>query len=213
MPRKNIIDFLGKPMIAYSIEAAIQTGLFCRIVVSTEDEEIADISSHFGAEIDYRPPALANDVATVSDVCIDLLYREQAHGREYDLLCILYATAPMRNARDIKNVMCLIEPDVCDYAMAVTHFVQPPYQALSVEKNHWAKPLWPEMVFLREADIGHLCIDNGSTYAVSVPAFRQSKAFYHDKMRVYFMPRERSVDINTQEDVELALYYARRAMV
>jgi CMP-N-acetylneuraminic acid synthetase len=208
LPRKNIIDFRGRPIIAYTIEAAIDSRLFERVVVSTEDEEIADVSRRFGASVSERPKKLARDSARVVEVCLDLLGREEKEGRSYSVFCCLYPTAPLRSAEDIKKTVKLIKPGVCDFSMAVTEFDQPPHQAMRVRSDNFLEPMWPELVFCREGEVGRLCVDNGSTYAASVNAFMKLGHFRGPNIRAHFMPRSRSVDINIAEDLEMALYYA-----
>ena len=122
LPRKNIADFMGKPIIAWTIEAAKASGAFERVVVSTEDEEIAAISEKFGADVDRRDPALATDTARETDVMLELLSREEQAGKYYDVTCCLYATAPLRKAQDIQAVIGLLEPGKCDFALAATTY-------------------------------------------------------------------------------------------
>jgi len=210
LPRKNIMPFMGKPMIAHSIAAASNSGLFDRVVVSTEDGEIAEVASQYGAELDMRDPGLATDSARVTDVCVDFLQREQAAGREYDVLCVLYATAPLRTAEYVEKVVSLIEPGSCDYALAVTRYELPPHQALRLMPDQSLAPMWPELVSQRADEIGELRVDNGSTYAVSVTAFLDNPSFYGPNLKGVEMPRERSVDIDTADDFELVSYYAER---
>ena len=210
LPRKNIISFRGRPIIAHTIEAARSTGLFERVVVSTEDTEIAEVSARFGAEIDRRDPGLATDSASVKEVCVDFLQREAAAGHSWDLLCVLYATAPLRNSEDIRQVVELIKPGRCDFAIGVTQYEMPPHQALRVLSDHHLEPMWPELVQARSDAVGELRVDNGSTYAVSVPAFLEQQSFYGPNLCGHEMPRERSVDIDTREDLELLSFYAER---
>jgi len=210
LPRKNIIPFQGKPIIAHTIEAAKSTGLFDRVVVSTEDKEIADVSAHFGAETDARNPVLATDSASVKEVCLDFLRREEASGQLWDILCVLYATAPLRNSQDIRQVVELVNPGSCDFAIAVTCYELPPHQALRALPEHGLEPVWPELVQARSDEVGDLRVDNGSTYAVSVPAFIQYQSFYGPRLCGHEMPRERSVDIDTYDDFELVSFYAER---
>ena len=205
LPRKNILDFLGKPIIAWSIEAAQNTGLFERVVVSTEDEEIAQIAVQFGAEIDKRSQSLATDTASVKDVCIDFLSRNPC-----DMLCVLYATAPLRSAKDIHAVVHLITPGACDFSLAGTSYSLPPHQALRVSDNKHATPMFPDLIEMRSSDIGELTVDNGSTYAVSVPAFLKEKSFYGSNLKVHVMPRERSQDIDEAQDLDLARFYGQK---
>lgn len=208
LPRKNILDFMGKPIIAWTIEAAIQTNLFEQVVVSTEDNEIAEIAANAGAKIDKRDVGLATDDARVSDVCSDFLSKD---GNNYDLLCCLYATAPLRQSADIQKVVELIEPGECDYALAATYYDLPPHQALLLTEGNKALPKWPELITKRASDVGELVVDNGSTYAVSTSAFMTTKSFYGSSMKVHIMPPERSRDIDEAHDFELAEFYARKA--
>ena len=210
LPRKNVIDFLGKPIIAYTIEAALQASVFERIVVSTEDVEIAEVALRFGAQVSKRPVSLATDASTVVEVCLDLLEREKMYGRIYDILCCLYATAPLRNAEDIVKTLKLIEPGVCNFAMAVTEFGHYPHQALKLTQSGFLKPMWPEYVSCRGEKVGQLLVGNGSTYAVTIEEFQRCKSFYGPKLRGHIMPISRSVDIDDQEDLEMALYFAQK---
>lgn len=211
LPRKNIIPFMGRPIIAYTIEAALETGLFQRVVVSTEDEEIAGIARKHKADVDIRKPELATDKATVVQVCLDLLDREINAGQNYEAMCCLYPTAPLRNASDIIEVVNLID-DECRFAMAVTNYDLPPWQALKKSDTESLIPMWPDWVAKPSHEVPELLVDNGSTYAVNINTFLQRKSFYGDGLRGYFMQRSRSVDIDTAEDLDLALHYAAQAV-
>jgi pseudaminic acid cytidylyltransferase len=208
LPRKNIMEFHGRPMISYTINAARESGLFDRVVVSTEDAEIADIAQRAGADIDRRPARFATDQAHVTDVCLDFLERERSVGRTWDVMSCLYATAPMRTAADIRATAGLLDPGRCDFAMAVTRYPLPPHQALKLEADGVLSPMWPELIGRRANELPGLVVDNGSTYAVDVAAFERSRTFYGPKLRGYEMPRARSVDIDTREDFEYALWIA-----
>lgn len=204
LPRKNVLDFLGRPMIGYTIEAARESGCFDRILVSTEDEEIAEIARSFGADIDRRPAQFSTDAARVTDVCLDLLQREDGEGRTWRVMACLYATAPMRNAADVRATVGLLEPGRCDFAMAVTRYPLPPHQALKLEGDGTLLPMWPDLVGRRASELPDLVVDNGSTYAVDVRAFKDYKTFYGPTLRGHEMPRTRSIDIDTREDFEQA---------
>ncbi len=210
LPRKNVVDFLGRPIIAWTIEAARVSGCFARIVVSTEDDEIAGVAARFGAEIARRPLALAADAATVVDVCLDLLAGEDQAGRGWPRMVCLYATAPLRGAADIRRTAALLEPGRCDFAIAVTDFDLPPHQALKPRGNGGLEPMWPELIGRRSSEMPALCVDNGSTYAVTVAAFRARRSFYGPGLRGHAMPRSRSVDIDTVEDLDYARWLAGR---
>ncbi len=211
LPRKNVLDFLGKPIITYTIEAARDAGIFNRVVVSTEDAEIAEIAKKHGGDVDVRPASLATDAATIKDVCIELLDRLEKSGEKYDTLSVLYATAPLRNADDIRETHKLLADGKCDFAMGITEFVQPVHQVLTQSAIDTMVPVFPDQITLRASDVKRYFAGNGSTYCVNVAAFRKAGSFAGQPLRGHVMPRERSVDIDTQPDFELAEFYAKRA--
>ncbi|MEO9386139.1 acylneuraminate cytidylyltransferase family protein [Chromobacterium phragmitis] len=212
LPRKNALPFLGRPMLAYSVEAALRSGCFDRVLVSTDDDEIARLAADCGAEVDRRPPALGSDTASVAEVCLELLDREAAAGRTYRQLCVLYATAPLRDADDIRAVMGLLQPGHCDFSIAATTYTHYPYQALRYGEDGAASPMWPELCNRPSREFGALVAGNGSTYAVDVEAFRREREFYGTGMRAHLMPFARSVDIDTLDDFRLAECLARGLM-
>lgn len=204
LPRKNIVDFLGRPIIAFTIDAAVQSRCFDRVVVSTEDDEIAKICSRFDVLIDRRSPQLATDTVTLVEVCMDFLDREQKAGRNWDVLACLYATAPLRNADDVRGTVALIEPGRCGFAMAVTTYGHYPHQALKFADDARLTPMWPDLVERRVAELPRLRAGNGSTYVVDVEEFRRHRSFYGPNLKGFEMPASRSVDIDTKEDLRLA---------
>jgi len=169
--RKNIIDFHGKPIIAYTIAAALQASLFDRVLVSTEDDEIAEIAEANGAEVLKRPLELATDSASVVDVCLHSLEFLSRQGEFYDILCCLYSTAPLRNAVDIRNTVGLVQSRECDFAMAVTDYHYPPHQAMTINECGLLEAMWPHLVNKRSQDVPKMVIDNGSTYAARISEF------------------------------------------
>jgi len=210
LPRKNVADFLGRPILAHTVEAARTSGLFGRVVVSTEDAAIAEAARAAGAEAVDRPPALAADTAGLVDVCLAFLDEEQQSGRNWEVLACLLPTAPMRTAADIHGVAALVEPGVCDFAMAVTTYSLPPLQALRDAGDGFLRPMWPEYIRLRSQDTPRLLVDNGSTYIVTAAGLRAERSFYGSTLRGHLMPPERSVDIDEPFDLELARILAQR---
>lgn len=208
LPRKNIADFLGRPMLAYTVDAAIESGCFTRVVVSTEDNEIAEVAQMAGALVDRRRPQFATHQVGLVDVCLDFLEREEREGRQWQNLACLYATAPMRTAQDIRDTMRLLEPGRCGFAMAVTSYDHYPHQALKFEAGGALTPMWPDLVARRGSDLPPLRAGNGSTYTVNVAEFRKYRSFYGPNLRGHDMPRDRSVDIDTRADLEFAVWLA-----
>lgn len=208
LPRKNIVLFSGHPIICHTIEAALATGLFDKVLVSTEDQEIAEIAAHAGAEVLARPAQLATDTARVTQVCEHALDHEEHAGLVYDAMTCLLATAALRTSDDIVAVTSLLDDVPCDFAMAVTSFPLPPHQALRPNPDGSLTPMWPNLIECRTDELPTLVVDNGSTYAVKVPAFRRSRSFYGPGLQGHVMPPERSVDIDERADLRLAQFYA-----
>ena len=209
LPRKNLLPFRGRPIIAHTIEAALTSRCFARVLVSTEDHEIASTAKAAGAEIHERAADLATDAAGVTAVCLDVLLSEERAGRDYDVFACLYATAPLRRSDDIAAVIALIDSG-CDFAMAITTYAVPPHQALRVAEDGTLSAMWPDLIERRASELGRLVVDNGSTYAARVAAFRAHRSFYGPGLRGHLMPRERSIDIDEREDYELACHLAER---
>lgn len=210
LPRKNVVEFLGRPIIAYTIDAALACGLFDEVIVSTEDSEIAETALRYGATVARRESGLATDSARITDVCLDFLSRREAEEDCPDVLCVPLATAPMRGAQDIRNICELVTSGRHEFAMAVTGYDHPPYQALRDDGAGNLVPMWPDVVNLRSKELPTLYVDNGSTYCFSVPAFRMQQTLYGSRLGGYVMPRSRSVDIDDPTDFELALFWAGR---
>jgi len=210
LPRKNVLPFLGKPILAYTIEAAQQADVFDDILVSTEDDEIARIAHACGARVDKRATDLASDQATVAEVCRELLLRRREMGSDDRQMCVLYATAPLRNAQDIRATMALLSQPGCHFAIAATTFSHYAHQALKLADDGRVEPMWPALCNLRGSEIGTLVAGNGSTYAVDVAAFLQHGEFYGPGMRAHLMPFARSVDIDSADDFLLAECLAQR---
>ena len=208
IPKKNIINFKDKPIISYTIESAIKANIFDEVIVSTDNEEIAKISEKYGAKAILRKIDLATDTSMVKDVCYDFLSNYLKQNKKCDILCTLFATAPLRNYEDIKNVVSLIIPDICDFSLAVTTYDLPPHQALLKKENDFIEPMWPDLINHNERDIGRLVVDNGSTYAFDVKKFMELKTFFGPKLKVHEMPKNRSVDLDTEDDLQLLKYYS-----
>lgn len=204
LPRKNVLDFHGRPMLAWTVAAALESKAFDRVMVSTEDEEIAAAARAAGADVHPRSQALAADSVRVVDVCLEVLDDDKRAGRSYDTLCCLYATAPLRRSDDILAVLGLLEPGVCDFAMAVTRYAHPAHQALVSQGDGILRPMWPELAERRAEQVGEVYVDNGSTYAANVDAFRRQRSFHGPGLRGFSMPFLRSIDIDDMEDLALA---------
>ena len=168
LPRKNIIDFLGRPIIAYTIDAADESGCFERVVVSTDDDEIAEVARRCGAEVDRRRPELAtrsNGLSRFASIFSISKERERAA-----IGCISPASMRRRRCETRKTFARRwhsLEPGRCDFAMAVTAYDHYAHQALKFEADAALTPMWPDLVERRGSDLPPLRAGNGSTYAVN----------------------------------------------
>lgn len=165
IPRKNVKPFLGKPMLAYSIEAALATGLFDEVMVSTDDEEIASIACQFGAKVPFmRSAETANDFATTDDVLIEVLNKYKEIGKDFDNLCCIYATAPMIQPKYIISAYeCLLSSDFT-VVYPVVQFSYPIWRCLDVSEDGSINYHWPEYERSRSQDLPKEYHDTGTFY-------------------------------------------------
>lgn len=200
VPRKNVIDVGGRPLITWTIQAAIQSGIFDQIIVSTDDDEIAAVARAEGVTVLSRSGALAADEATVIDVITN--YLQQLGDDRPGTLVVLYATAALRTAEDIVATVSLLNED-CDFAMSVSRYPLPPHQAMQLKAGDRVEVMWPDLIEKRASDIGELVVDNGSTYATRTEALLQHGTFFGPGLRVHVMPFTRSIDLDEEEDLQL----------
>lgn len=208
LPKKNIILFGGRPIIHYTIEAAVESGLFDRIAVSTEDREVMECVRDQPCDISRRPPALATDTARVVEVIADVLREYRSRGETFEFLCCLYAPAPLRRAKDITKSHDLMLERGADFCLAVRRFEKSPFFAFDVAEDSTLTRRWPDMALLPAHGKPPLVVDNGSTYWARVSAFQRTGLLYGEKTVGYPMERWQSVDIDTREDLELTRLYA-----
>jgi N-acylneuraminate cytidylyltransferase len=210
LPRKNVLPLRGRPIIAYTIDAALGSGVFERVIVSTEDAEIGAAARAAGAEVMGRAMDLAGDRARIVDVCQDVLARVAAEGRAPERFCCLLPTAALRDASDIREAMALLEPGRVEFVMGVCEYTKTPLQALARDAEGALHLMWPELANTPRQEQPQLVVDNGSLYWCGTSAFQDFGDFYGPGLRGWPMPRWKSVDIDTEEDWELLDMYAAR---
>tara|TARA_Y100000768_G_scaffold302319_1_gene236188 strand:- start:25841 stop:26515 length:675 start_codon:yes stop_codon:yes gene_type:complete len=209
LKKKNIIEFHGAPIISYTINSALKSNCFDRIVISTDDQEIYDISSKYHDDVVFRPKKLATDKSTVNDVCYNFLKCELKKNIKYNFLTVLYPTAPMRTSKDIKGTLDKLTIERYTSSLAVTTFSHPVHQAFII-RNGQSKKLFPKLFNLRESKVPNYYVDNGSTYSVNVKSFIKTKNIITKKPGLYIMPPERSIDIDTPNQLEMARYFYKK---
>lgn len=175
IPRKNIRPFLGKPILEYSIAAALQTGLFEEVMVSTDDAEIAQIAQQAGAKVPFfRSEETANDFATTADVIAEVLTTYAQTGKEFQAACCIYPTAPFVTANILSTAMQLLEQEQADCVIPVVRFSFPPQRGVIINNNK-ITPKWPENMAKRSQDLEPLYHDCGQFYCLNVERFLQQR--------------------------------------
>lgn len=210
IPRKNIIPFNGKPMIAWTIEAALQSRLFSRVLVSTDDEEIRQVSIQAGAQVPFLRQAAFDDHATSSEATLAALRQAEQHwGDTYTSVTQLMANCPLRSCADILD--------------AVSHFEQSGAPAqISCFKFGWMNPWWavqlspegkptyafPEIRQSRSQDLPHLYCPTGAIWITSTSSLKQHGTFYAPEHVFHSMHHISAVDIDDQDDLIMAQAFA-----
>lgn len=201
IPGKNIKSFAGRPMIAHSIEAARQTGLFDRIIVSTDSEEIAMVARQFGAETPFvRPAALADDFTPTAEVILHALDWLASHDRPVAHACCLYATAPFVQPRFLRQGFDTLLQSGAASVFTVTTYPASIHRALKIEADGRLAMFWPEYELTRSQDLPEAYLDAGQFYWLDARRFLAEKKIYSVDARPVIMPRYLVQDIDTPED-------------
>ena len=202
IPRKNIRDFAGKPMIAWSIMRAQASGCFDAVVVSTDDEEVAAIAREHGAEVPFmRPAELADDHATTLDVIVHALGAlADSAWAPVEQLCCLYATAPFVQAGDLQRGLHALDASGDGYAVSVAEYAAPVQRALRLNQDGRLAMLAPEYVTVRSQDLEPAWHDAGQFYWGYTAAFEQGLPLLSEAAVPVVLPSHRVQDIDTEDD-------------
>lgn len=203
--RKNLRDFCGQPIISYSINTALQSGLFDHVVVSTDDPEISAMALKLGAEIPFvRPAELADDHASTLSVVQHAVRACRALGWPVNHLCCLYATAPFVEVSDLRAGLELLESSSKDglvqYAFTATSFGFPVQRAIRLDGSSAVQPVWPENIPKRSQDLEPLYHDAGQFYWGRATAFDSMLSLFAPHSRALLLPTHRVQDIDNEDD-------------
>jgi pseudaminic acid cytidylyltransferase len=205
IPRKNIKSFCGKPMIAWAIEAALQGGCFDRIIVSTDDAEIAEIALNHGAEVPFmRPDTLSDDHTGTISVISHAIEWQKLHGTSPTAVCCIYATAPFLLGEQLRRGFDALETTGSDYAFAVTSYAFPIQRAIRINAKGRVEMFNPENLNTRSQDLEEAFHDAGQFYWGRAEAWLKGKSIFSPDATPVVLPRHYVQDIDTQEDWELA---------
>ena len=204
IPRKNIKEFCSKPIIAYSIKAAIDSGVFDEVMISTEDEEIARISERYGAKIPFfRSEKTASDYATTTDVLMEVLDEYEKRGMHYDMACCIYPTAPFITADRLKEAVEMLRESEADTLIPVVGFSYPPQRALVIEDGRLVFK-YPEYIVTRSQDLEKHYHDAGQFYVFKTKAFKETGNLMKGNIVPMELDEMEVQDIDTEQDWELA---------
>lgn len=210
IPRKNIKDFCGKPMIAWSIEAAAKTELFDRILVSTDDAEIAAVAKIWGAEVPFmRPAELSDDHTGTIAVVSHAIRWLHEQGQATSAVCCIYATAPFVRAEDIRAALSKLEDEGWQYVFPVTTFGFPIFRAMEKRPKGGVKMFFPEHFTTRSQDLPEAIHDAGQFYWGLSSAWLDNRRIFDRDSSTILLPRWRVQDIDTPDDWERAEVLAR----
>lgn len=203
IPRKNIKEFCGKPIMNYSIEAALHSGLFTEVMVSTDDEEIAEIAERAGAQVPFmRSSATASDYASTDDVILEVLNRYKELGREFETFCCLYPTAPFVTAQKLQKAAKLLER--ADAVMPVVAFSYPPQRCVILNEDGELRMKWPEYAQTRSQDLETYYHDCGQFYFCRTKPVLENGTTDLPHMAPMIMSELEVQDIDNPEDWALA---------
>jgi N-acylneuraminate cytidylyltransferase len=207
IPRKNIKLFCGKPMIAWSIESALQSGCFDQVIVSTDDAEIAEVARQCGAQVPFmRPAELSDDYTGTTSVIAHAINWFATQAQMPEQVCCLYATAPFVTAADLRTgLQTLLETD-CDYVFSVSSYAFPIQRAIRISKSNRVEMFSPEYFNSRSQDLEDAYHDAGQFYWGQAKAWLDNKMIFSSASTPQLLPRYRVQDIDTPEDWQFAEY-------
>ncbi len=204
IPRKNIKPFLGKPILEYSIEAALKTDVFCEVMVSTDDEEIAQVAKKAGAKVPFmRSEKTSNDFASTADVVGEVIDTYERMGMKFERACCIYPTAPFITPDAIKTAMALLEQEKADCVIPVVKYSFPPQRSVVIN-NGRLMAKWPENMDKRSQDLEPLYHDCGQFYCLNVESFKRQREIWMENAVPYIQDDINVQDIDTLDDWEIA---------
>ena len=201
IPRKNIKEFCGKPIVVWSIEAARESGCFDRVIVSTDDNEIAEVARLWGAEVPFmRPAELSDDYTGTTPVVRHAIEWCMEDGFLFNQVCCIYATAPFITADDIRYGLEILKTSGCDFAFSVTRFPYPIQRAVRITQEGRLEMFQPQYFHTRSQDLETAYHDAGQFYWGLSDAWIEERPLFSHKASPVILPYHRVQDIDTPED-------------
>ena len=204
IPRKNIKPFMGKPIMAYSIEAALMSGLFDEVMVSTDDEEFAEVARQYGASVPFlRSAETANDFASTADVLNEVLSRYNQQGKEFDTFCCLYSTAPFVTSERLRDAYSKLSDEV-DACFTMVQYSYPVQRGLHIIEDGYVAMTNPEYLQSRSQDLEPIYHDAGQFYFIKTASFHAEKTMWAKRTAPLILSELEVQDLDTETDWKLA---------
>lgn len=205
IPKKNIRDFCGKPIIAYSIKAALESGVFSEVMVSTDSEEIAEIARRYGASVPFmRSEKTSDDYATTADVLVEVLERYKERGQEFEYMCCIYPTAPFVTAEKLRDAMRIMQENEPVQVMPVVAFSYPPQRSYVIDDNGLIKYKYPEYIAARSQDLEKYYHDAGQFNIYHVEQYLTCNGKIADGVIPIIVSDLEVQDIDSEDDWKIA---------
>jgi len=203
--RKNIIDLAGKPLIGWTIEASLNSKYITKTIVSSDDNEILDISSYYGAEIIKRPLSLASDTANSESVVKHAIDHLEKQGEVFDIVILLQPTSPLRDYRDINNAFEKMIASNASASISVVVSDNKILKAFKKNSNGFLSAISNDKYpFMRRQDLPLVYMPNGAIYIINIESFKEGNSLLTDKTVNYVMPKNKSMDIDSIIDIKNA---------
>lgn len=204
IPGKNIRDFGGKPIIAYSIEAALESGIFDEVMVSTDSEEIAAMAKKYGAAVPFlRSEKTSNDWATTADVLFEVIENYGFQDRQFELICCIYPTAPFLTPERLREAGGVLEDAKAESLLPVVRFGFPPQRGMVIREGR-VEYRYPEFRNTRSQDLEVMYHDCGQFYFCKTDAFLKYRTMVTPDTVPFEMSEEEVQDIDNLPDWEMA---------
>ena len=205
IPKKNIKEFCGKPIIAYSIEAAIKSEKFSEVMVSTDSQEIAEIAKKYGAKVPFlRSERTSDDYATTSDVLLEVISRYKEQGREFQYICCIYPTAPFVTKEKLTEAIELIDTKKALAVMPIVEFSYPPQRCYVMNANSSIEYKYPQYARSRSQDLEKQYHDAGQFYVYDVEYYLKSTGKIMDNITPIIVKELEVQDIDNEIDWQMA---------
>ena len=210
-PHKNIALLMGKPLLAYAIESALESNIFSQVCVSSENDEILEIAIKFGAQLALkRPTILATDRTPLKEVCSYLIDKFEKQWIRYREFGLLLPTNPLRTAQDIRAAYKTFKNSDANFCMSLVRFSHPPQRAVCI-RSGYVEPFWGDVYMTQTQVLEPLYRHDGSIIFANTRAFIEKKEYYSEKVIPFFISQDRSVDIDSPLDLAWAEFLLKRS--